>query len=432
MIISLKKSTIIFFSLSVLLIIFSTVLRLIGVADADREIMGIMWTGWLALGVLVLVNDSKEMCFKYTFLTLLIGEILLLLNYKFNIFASNSSDSLNFIEISREYYNGDFSDYRTRFPYVINFSYHIFGLNEYIVYQLGLVMTSLSVLFSAKIMDTLEIVEWIQNGALLLMTISPFKFIYGGSILREPIYILFVTISFYYYVLWKKNNRRSYFGLAIIMTLPAVYLHSGLAMVTVSYIIMELFSKEIKPFNRLFIIVLLSFALFAVRSSRAGYFIFNGISGLINYYETGYSQYADSTIGSMYLSWMHPINILQLILYTPLRMIYFWFSPLPDQWNSFSRIATFLFDSSIYIISFISIIEILKYKINLSELQRRIFNTLIVVLLLYSVVFSWGTIASGTAVRHRNCMVNLCIITIALAKMSRIQQPEIDLSELSI
>jgi hypothetical protein len=97
------------------------------------------------------------------------------------------------------------------------------------------------------------------------------------------------------------------------------------------------------------------------------------------------------------------------MIYAPLKIFYFLFSPMPWDIRGLPDAIAFLFDSLFYIVI---VPKIFKDLLNLgsNRKDKLIFRTLLFSFILVTGVHAMGTIASGTAVRHRYKGLSLLII----------------------
>ena len=58
---------------------------------------------------------------------------------------------------------------------------------------------------------------------------------------------------------------------------------------------------------------------------------------------------ADTTGDSAYLTWVKADSLWMGLVFSPLKMFYFLFSPLPTNWRGFGDVIAFMIDSSFYI-----------------------------------------------------------------------------------
>ena len=124
---------------------------------------------------------------------------------------------------------------------------------------------------------------------------------------------------------------------------------------------------------------------------------------------------SDVEAGSAYLQWIDVSSPIQAIVFAPLRMFYFLYSPIPFDWRGMMDIIAFLLDSTIYIF--------LSFKIITNNIYYRHDRTLVLFVVISflaaTFLFAFGTIASGTAIRHRAKILSLLLICYGVAMKSK-------------
>ena len=113
----------------------------------------------------------------------------------------------------------------------------------------------------------------------------------------------------------------------------------------------------------------------------------------------------------MYLSSFNGMSGAVAILVAPIKMFYFMFSPIPLDWRGLGDIVSFLFDSSVYLF----LVGATIYGLFKSDMPMRNKIFVLMFLAITVLVYSYGTQSAGTAMRHRNKIIPLLLITFAIA-----------------
>ena len=108
-------------------------------------------------------------------------------------------------------------------------------------------------------------------------------------------------------------------------------------------------------------------------------------------------------------------NLFQLILYSPIRAFYFLTAPLPIDWRNFTDMFTFFSDSVLYLGT---IIYFIMNRRNLKD-KKVLITGLVLALISVSLIFGIGVYNAGTAMRHRQKIVPIFLILLALIMDSR-------------
>ena len=301
---------------------------------------------------------------------------------------------------------------------------NIFGISNYTVRLLNAFICMVGIYFTLKAVKHFKVSERYYYICISILALSPFTILFSICTLREATYFFLSSLSMYLLILWIKKEKIYYFILSIIATLPAFLLHSGYVCLTAVYVIVFLCSHVGKKRNRIIIkLVFLAMVLvllpIVIKSEYMGHFSGlvsgNGIeSGLIGYIKS--SNGANVILGgSSYLEWtVNVSSIWQILLYTPPRMVYFLFSPMVWDIRGIEDIFAVCTDSLIFV-AFIMLI--VKSRVNGRRLEykaRMVFISGVLIVIFAAVLFGWGTITAGTAIRHRNFLLPILSIVFAV------------------
>ena len=129
------------------------------------------------------------------------------------------------------------------------------------------------------------------------------------------------------------------------------------------------------------------------------------IVGTAEYYDNGGAAYnAGFAINN---------TALNLIVNTPIRMLYFVVSPMPWDWRGLQDIIAFFFSSTVFGYAYYSSIVNLKKKLGTKE-KRTLILSFLIFALCSAAVFAWGVSNSGSALRHREKFLFIYIVLIGL------------------
>jgi hypothetical protein len=295
---------------------------------------------------------------------------------------------------------------------------------QYINVLLGLGV----LIYLYNIFDTLQVSEKIKKRGMLIAALFPTCIILNGILLREAWCQFFITASLYYFIRWMKQGG----GLQIILSatciLLAAWMHSGCIVIIVGYLLaLVLYRPELKRSKISFASILFMFLIFTSMIfllAKTGIFIahFKGLDEEQIMHRNEVARRTEA--GSKYLAWANPNNMQQTLLIMPLKMTYFLFSPLPFDWRGLWDIVAFIFDSIFYVYF---VFCILKYYKNMRDkTYRSILRYLIIVTFLFVFVFGYGTIAAGTAMRHRCKLFSMVLTMYVLSVPDKKSRKSID------
>lgn len=318
------------------------------------------------------------------------------------------------------YYNAvNYADYgfanRGMFPVLMGRLFRIIGYNRLFGQYVCVLFSVMALILLVSSMELLDETLHAKLSVFRIVCVLPNFAILSSLFVRESIITMFLTASFYYFVKWTKEKRENYFLFAIALVFPAAALHSGTIAAIVGYLIARMFydnKKEtisISFTNILFTLIITFIAVYVVNNSNGQ---FTGKFGTVDSLEdiantntAGASTYAQYVGNSD-----NPINF---ILFTPLRLFFFLFSPVPWMWRGIADIIAFLFSSMYYATVLWSVLRYLRVG---EHKNKPLVVTLFVVALAVIFVFAWGTSNAGTATRHRDKMVTLFALLWCLSK----------------
>ena len=123
--------------------------------------------------------------------------------------------------------------------------------------------------------------------------------------------------------------------------------------------------------------------------------------------------------GSAYLVELGDCSWLDVVLHAPLRLLYFFASPLPRDWRGIVDAAVFVVDSSVHILCFVVlcaylIIMIRRKRQDVSDVTARVAMVVFWAIVLCGLLFAAATGNAGTAIRHRDVLCPLEAVGIAV------------------
>lgn len=239
----------------------------------------------------------------------------------------------------------------------------------------------------------------------ILITFFPHLIIFSSILLREMWIIFFLFYSFYFFLLWSRKGKLTYIIKAVGSVLIASIMHSGVFFLLIGYVIASILYNPKTGKNIFTIKSLAATILFVVFfigiMSFSDLFLskFQGLDGQDS------EEFMDSLGGanggeSAYLQGVEINTPAQALFYTPVKSVYFLFSPMIWNIRGSRDVVAFLLDALVYL--FI-IIRLCKFRKRLT----RPYKFVLLGVFMTIIAFSWGTKNSGTAMRHRCKVVPL-------------------------
>lgn len=117
--------------------------------------------------------------------------------------------------------------------------------------------------------------------------------------------------------------------------------------------------------------------------------------------------------GSSYAAYVgDSSSIINMVIFTIPRIVYFLFSPFPWQWRGLGDIIAFVFSSLFYLLVLKNAIVCMKKD---KSSNKNYAIVIFIVALCTAFVFSWGVTNTGTATRHRDKMIVVYAVLYSLS-----------------
>lgn len=333
------------------------------------------------------------------------------------IFAlPDSPDTYTFSGTASRLYNqtggGRGGIYSQFIAYII---YGLFGEQPLVAQYINILFSITMIVITYKTALLLNIKSNIIYKSILIMCFLPYLAIDDSLLLREAMIQMLLTFSIYLFFKWLIHNQTKNLIFAFIFTLFASSLHSGSIAMAVSFLIWILLynknNQTIKLSIRTIgtsIFILASFLLIYKLTGNTFLQKFDNTDNILDIVTVASSHAAG---GAAYSIGTTANSIPALIAYTPLRMLYFYASPVPWMWRGVQDIISFLFSSTFYLYTiYLSVKTIMK-----TNSERTTFVILLSIsVFIGAVVFAWGVSNAGVALRHRDKFIAVFILLYAL------------------
>lgn len=304
------------------------------------------------------------------------------------------------------------------FTAVVALLYRMFGENVTIVYFYILPLSFVSAHYLYK---TIRLISGDQNKSVwfsMISLIMPVNFIFALSVLREiPIQCVSIA-SLYYFLSYTFKKEKHGLVLAFVLAASAALMHSGMVAILVVYayvLLQKKFLKNVKIIRvstivfAVILAIVISLPMFApllTRFSGDG-----GANGVVSAVSTQNKYLLDAN--TSYIS-EAPSDFGGLITSLPYRMMMFVVAPLPWQIINGGTLVAFLADA---IFRYYIVYRVIKIAFNLrhySMEDREIVETMLMAVILFDLIFCFGTTNYGQAMRHRTKMLpfELCLLSV--------------------
>lgn len=304
---------------------------------------------------------------------------------------------------------------KTNYTDFLTIIYSLSDSSRWFAQYVNLVFGILFLIYLRKIVISLNVDRKLAKRLLIVASLMPFLNIYSVVLLREAWICFFTIFSLYHFVCWYLNKGNS--GLHIFFTfigiLLSMLMHAGSLGIMIGYILA--FVTYYRKGNRIKLSKS-SFVAFFFVSIFAVIFILNieiFAAKLIteDMEETIEKRGAGAGGDSDYLTWIDLSSPKNMIMFSPLKMFYFLYSPIMTDWRGLNDIAAFFMDSIVYLFASFFILFRKESNPHYKLLKRY----LAISFLATTFMFSFGTSNAGTAIRHR---AKICSILFVMCGIS--------------
>lgn len=364
-----------------------------------------------------LINIDRGGTFGYILMLGLLVKIILLIGTCTDVIPlmSAHSDADMFDDIARSNQGQPFGswEFATNYTIFLTILYSITDCSRWFAQFLNMLMSMFSLIYLRKILFLLDMSMNIRKIVLIVVTFLPFLNNYALILGRESWEFMFVTISLYHFVCWylRVGSPNLRIFLCVMNLLMAILMHAGIIGIFIGYFIAflgyDFRTNKLRltkaSYTGLFFLLMLAGVVLMYSDVFLAKLMAGGNMEYINYKST--SEKAESA----YLTWLEYSSFGMVLLFSPLKMFYFMFSPIFFNWRGINDALAFLFDSTVYIVAvwliFTRCVENVRY--------RMLKKLLVISFFITTFIFSFGTNSAGDAIRHREKC--LCIMLIAAA-----------------
>ncbi|MFP3357264.1 hypothetical protein R0K17_07830 [Planococcus sp. SIMBA_143] len=380
--------------------------------------MLLVFTGIVAISLYLYRNLKNEWLFVI-FAGFAVRVVILFIDLyvpSIGIFSSGT-DTEYFHEVSVMVANGQYPLDQTSTVYVPFLSGLYYMIGEQRVYSqfLNIACWVFSAVFLFKSLNYLQIEKKLSFIALLIFTLMPNSIFMSSILLREALIIFFTTVSLYYFLRWIGERSFLQFGWAVVLSILAMMFHTGMIGLLLVYIASFVWLERGKMGRK--ISTPLIYLLFV---GGIAFLVFQNSDVFLSKFVTEEGGTVDYEIfaegGSVYLASFSGLSGIAALLVAPLKMFYFLFSPLPLDWRGVGDIVSFLFDSTVYLF----LIGATLYGLFRSEMPVRTKIFILLVIGMTVFIYSYGTQSAGTAMRHRNKIIPLLLLSFGAANSKQL------------
>lgn len=310
------------------------------------------------------------------------------------------------------------------FPITFGYLFRHIGISRLYAEYLIVLFSVVSIIFTTRAMEVLGAETVNKTIGVICISFLPIQVCMSSVLLRESLVYMFIAMCIYCFSIWYTTGKEAYFIMGLVCLLGSIAYHSGTIGVVVGIVIAHMIydakENEMKLSLRSVFVAILVLLAFLYLYNRYGEILFTKFKGI-----DSISDIADGTSwgDSSYAQYVGDSRtLLRMIVYSGPRIFYFLFSPLPWQWRGITDIIAFFMSSCFYIIVIFKSIRFVfnRQKFSCAVENRQIVGIFLLISLIAAFVFSWGTVNSGTAIRHRDKLA--CIYCVMISLESKMKE----------
>ena len=293
---------------------------------------------------------------------------------------------------------------------VIGVIYFILGRVPLSVQFVNVVLGVFIVYYVYKIIIELGATKRSAQTGSVITALFPTLCLYSAITLRENFISFFAIVSVFYFFKWLNSGTISKSVLAVTFLLLSSALFGAMIVIGIVYAVFFIFYQaKIKKWRLISKQTFLGIFIVTIGIILFSFFLANKLpSDLRLIFSPDYMGdrvTSGARGGAAYLVGFTPNSIVDIIIQTPVRIVYFLFAPFPWMISSPDQILG-LIDALLYLVLVFYSIRGLKYH---KKYNNPAFWAVALMLIIMMATFAWGISNFGTAIRHRQKIVWLII-----------------------
>lgn len=327
-----------------------------------------------------------------------------------NFYKTGIEISMNTNLLNTEVYGGLYSKF-------LGILFHLYGDDRLFVQFLNIIIAMTAILIVIQIFRMLDIPGHIQMILVLLLSFYPHSLIFSSILVRESMISITVVLSLYFFVRWFKNRSTINAVLCILAILSGASFHTAVIGILFGYLFGFIFYNHSVRTLKFSVESVVPFTVFAVITTYiivfpdvvSGLPIANKVDQVLDNNDNVYEAVTSARGDTAYLASMEVNNLFQLLLFSPIKVIYFITSPMPWNISKFNELISFLLDGVFYLTALILFIKNF-YLVK----SRPILAILLISIFAGWFIFGLGISNAGTALRHRFKFFYIVIVALGV------------------
>lgn len=375
----------------------------------------------IVLFFVLLLNYSRFFIIIYTSFIIRIMMMLIDTREGETIIPHSGEDTENFYEtgiqisnhlplLGDEVYGGFYSKF-------LGLLFYMYGDDRIFAQFLNILITMTAILLIIHIFRMLRISRKVQFILVLLLSFFPHSLIFSSILMRESFISITVVLSLYFFVRWFKKKEQSSAVLSVVFIILGASFHTAVIGILMGYLFGFIFYKHASRRFKFSVESLVPFSIFAVVTTYilvfpdvvSGLPIFNKVDQVFNDDGGLYETVTSATGNTAYLQSLTVNNLFQLLLYSPIKIIYFIASPMPWNIGNLNEFIGFMLDGVFYLFALAIFIK----NFNIIR-ERPLLAILLISILAAWFIFGLAINNAGTALRHRFKFFYIIIVALGI------------------
>lgn len=319
------------------------------------------------------------------------------------------TDDDGFYNASLDIYESDYRSisqniYGGFFPKLLSIAYYFVGSSRIVAQYVNILLYVISSIIFLKTLINYDLSKRTSIIAMAIFCFLPIGALNNSVLRRETAMELCICLSIFYFSKWYVDKHLAYKLSAILFMALASLFHTAMIFAALFYAVYfslyddkkNKISFSINKMSKM-IIVLICTILAGVGFLSLWNNKFTAVTDMDDVYVAA----SRARGGSVYLKGMEINSLGQLVIFAPVKLFYFLFSPVPWNFRGIMDIVSFLFDALVYLVLIVRVIRSQRDSAS---------NLMMVIFVAMSIIFALGTYNSGTALRHRFTLMPFLLI----------------------
>ncbi|WP_088104321.1 glycosyltransferase family 39 protein [Halalkalibacter urbisdiaboli] len=278
------------------------------------------------------------------------------------------------------------------------FVYFVFGYNPIYMMLANVIFGTITLVFVYKMALKLFSNNQVAVIGLLIMTFWPTHILFSAMHMRDSLSTLLIVLLMYEFIKWMDNSNLKHLFFCFLLLLLNALIREQNALLNLVSIAPFYLYLSVKKSNKLLVPVIIQLSIISVFTI----FVFLSLSGFLDKVSLDYfvREMSWRTKGeALYLEWMTYNSWFDILLYSPIRIFYFMYTPFIWTVTDLTQFLSFLESSFLLLIS---LFILLNFRRAFISTEKKIQLLFILAFLMIGIAANASIDSNvGTAIRHK-------------------------------